>query len=92
MPYRIIFTKEFDKRAAKFLKKHPDQRAKYIKTLQLLEQNPFHPSLRLHPLSGNLKGLYSVSISTRNRITLELKIEQEQIIPVHIGSHALVYR
>jgi len=63
----------------------------YLKTLQLLELNPHHPSLRLHPLSGKLQALHSVSINLSYRITLELMIQDEQIIPVNVGDHDAVY-
>jgi plasmid maintenance system killer protein len=55
--------------------------------LQLLEANPFHPSLRLHTLSGKLQGIHSVSINLSYRITLELLIQDGQIIPINVGDH-----
>jgi mRNA-degrading endonuclease YafQ of YafQ-DinJ toxin-antitoxin module len=59
--------------------------------LQLLELNPHHPSLRLHPLSGRLQGLHSVSINLSYRITLELLIHDKEIIPINVGDHDVVY-
>jgi len=91
MSYRLIFTEQYVKRAARFLKRHPDLEKQYLKTLQLLELNPHHPSLRLHPLSGKLQALHSVSINLSYRITLELLIQDEQIIPVNVGDHDAVY-
>ncbi len=91
MSYRLIFTGQYEKRAARFLKRHPDLEMQYRKTLQLLELNPQHPSLRLHSLSGKLKALHSVSINLSFRITLELLIQDEQIIPVNVGDHDSVY-
>ena len=69
----------------------PELRQQYLKTLELLRANPFHPSLRLHPLKGRMAGLYSVSINLSYRITLELLIEDEQITPVNVGDHDTVY-
>ena len=63
----------------------------YLKTLQLLEANPYHPSLRLHALKGRLSGLHSVSINLSQRITLELLIQGREIIPVNVGDHDTVY-
>jgi mRNA-degrading endonuclease YafQ of YafQ-DinJ toxin-antitoxin module len=91
MSYRLIFTEQYARRAARFLKRHPDVEKQYLKTLQLLELNPHHPSLRLHPLSGKLQTLHSVSINLSYRITLELLIQDEQIIPVNVGDHDAVY-
>lgn len=91
MSYRLIFTDQYTRRAARFLKRHPDLEKQYLKTLQLLELNPHHPSLRLHTLGGKLQGLHSVSINLSYRITLEILIQDEQIIPVNVGDHDTVY-
>lgn len=91
MSYRLIFTDQYTKRAARFLKRHPDLEKQYLKTLQLLELNPHHPSLRLHALSGKLNTLHSVSINLSYRITLEILIQDERIIPVNVGDHDAVY-
>lgn len=91
MSFILIFTDQYTKRAARFLKRHPDLEKQYLKTLQLLELNPHHPSLRLHPLIGRLQGLHSVSISLSYRITLELLIRDEEIIPINVGDHDVVY-
>jgi mRNA-degrading endonuclease YafQ of YafQ-DinJ toxin-antitoxin module len=64
----------------------------YRKTLLLLEANPHHPSLRLHALRGRLEGLHSVSINLSYRITLEVLIKGQTLIPIDIGSHDVVYR
>ena len=91
MTFQLVFTAQYDKRAACFLKRHPELEKQYLKTLQLLEMNPHHPSLRLHVLNGRLQGLHSVSINLSYRITLELLIQDEEIIPVNVGDHDVVY-
>lgn len=91
MSYTLVYTEQYNRRAARFLKRHPEVREQYRKTLQLLAVNPEHPSLRLHPLKGKLKGLHSVSINLSYRITLELIVEDQRIIPVNIGNHDAVY-
>ena len=89
--FKLIFTQSYEKRAARFLKKHRDLESIYKKTLQLLEINPYHPSLRLHTLTGNNDGLHSVSINLKYRITLEFLMSEKMIIPVNVGSHDQVY-
>ena len=91
MTFQLVFTEQYNKRAARFLKRHPELEKQYLKTLQLLEMNPHHPSLRLHALGGRLQGLHSVSINLSFRITLELLIQDEEIIPVNVGDHETVY-
>lgn len=91
MPFQLVFTDDYTRRALRFLKRHPEPKAQYGKTLALLEMNPHHPSLRLHALQGKLHGLHSVSINPSYRITLELQIADGQIIPVNLGDHDAVY-
>lgn len=91
MPYTLVFTEQYNRRAARFLKQHPQVRQQYAKTLQLLELNPVHPSLRLHPLRGRLDGLHSVSINLSYRITLEIVVEATRIVLINVGDHDAVY-
>ena len=91
MAYKLIFTEDYTRRALRFLKRHPELKNQYTKTLLLLELNPHPPSLRLHALSGRLQGVHSVSINLSYRITLELQIQEQQIIPLNVGDHDAVY-
>jgi addiction module RelE/StbE family toxin len=91
MTFRLIYTESYLKRAKKFLKKHPEVRKQYQKTLELLELNPRHPSLRCHALQGRLHGLTSVSINMSYRITLEILITENDIILIDVGHHDQVY-
>ncbi len=92
MSWSLVFTESYNKQAARFLKRHPNLRDAYRKTLLLLEANPFHPSLRLNGLQGRLKALHTVSINLSYRITIDLLIDGQQIIPIAIGDHHSVYR
>ena len=91
MGYSLVFTAHYDKIEQRFLKRHPDLLERYHKTLALLEQDPFQPSLRLHALQRALAGLHAVSINLQYRITLELEVREHEIILVNIGSHGEVY-
>lgn len=91
MAWQLVFTEQYNRRAARFLRSHPELRGQYAKTLQLLEVNPHHPSLRLHALKGRLSGLYSVSINLGYRITLEILIAESEIVPINVGDHDAVY-
>ena len=91
MSNTLVYTEQYNHRALRFIKRHPDLKSQYFKTLQLLEINPSHPSLCLHPLQGKLKHLHSVSINMSYRITLELMISDDQIILINVGDHEAVY-
>ena len=89
--FRLIYPDSYIRRAKRFLKKHPEIHSQYHKTLELLELDPQHPSLRLHGLQGRLTGLSSVSINLSYRIVLHLVIKDNDIILVDIGDHDRVY-
>ena len=91
MSYRLIYTKSYIRRAARFIKKHSQLIGQYEKTLKLLELDPFHPSLRLHKLKGRLSELHAVSINIGYRISIEFFLNEKTIIPVNVGSHEDVY-
>jgi len=91
MAYQLVLTESYTRLALRFLKRHPELRRQYAKTLALLETNPHHPSLRLHALTGKHQDLHSVSINLSYRITLELLISGQRITPINVGDHDAVY-
>lgn len=91
MTFRLVFPASYRRREKAFLNRHPDIQSRYFKTLLLLEENPHHPSLRLHALKGRLDGLHSVSISMRYRITMEMEVREREILLVNVGTHG-IYR
>jgi mRNA-degrading endonuclease YafQ of YafQ-DinJ toxin-antitoxin module len=91
MAYTLVFTESYLRRVVIFLRRHPELRKPYAKTLALLETNPHHPSLRMHALTGRLTGIYSLSINLSYRITLELLTQDQTIVPINVGDHDTVY-
>ena len=91
MAWQLVFSEQYNRRAARFLRRHPEAGGQYAKTLKLLVANPNHPSLRLHAMTGKLSGLHSVSINLSHRITLEMLITNSEIVPINVGDHDEVY-
>jgi mRNA-degrading endonuclease YafQ of YafQ-DinJ toxin-antitoxin module len=91
MAWHLVFTEQYNRRAARFLRLHPETTGQYAKTLRLLQANPHHPSLRLHALKGKFSGLHSVSINLSYRITLEMLLTESLIVPINVGDHDQVY-
>lgn len=89
---KILYTNSYNKKAAVFLKKHPGLINLYAKTLQLLELNPGHPSLKMHKLKGKHSDLYSVAINMSYRISMTFIMKEDEVIPLDIGTHDEVYR
>ena len=70
----ILTTDASFKRAFKRLvKKNPQLQDKILVVLELLGNNPFHPSLKSHKLTGQLEGLWSCSVSYDCRIIFAFK-------------------
>ncbi|MBP7114059.1 MAG: type II toxin-antitoxin system mRNA interferase toxin, RelE/StbE family [Candidatus Peribacteraceae bacterium] len=57
------------------------------KCIEQFRNNPFHPSLRLHQLSGKLDGFWSISINRKYRIIFE--VLSETALFQSIGTHAI---
>jgi addiction module RelE/StbE family toxin len=91
MNYEIIQTDAYFEKLKKFMKKHPEVLPKYAKMIEILEVDPFHPSLRLHKLQGKLREYHSISITMQYRVVIDFIIENNRIIPIDIGTHDEVY-
>lgn len=91
MSWTLVTTASFDRRARKFLARHPDLRPRLGETLEKLRTDPFEPGLRLHPLTGKFQGMQAVSLTYSYRITLTLQITEHEILLLDIGSHDEVY-
>jgi mRNA-degrading endonuclease YafQ of YafQ-DinJ toxin-antitoxin module len=91
MTFTLVTTRHFDRCARKFLRRHPDLKPALRETLGQLRQDPFHPTLRLHALSGELSGIHAASLTHSYRLTLTLQITEREIVLLDIGSHDEVY-
>lgn len=91
MSWTLATTAFFDRRARKFLSKHPELRSRFMDTLAQLRTDPFEPGLRLHPLGGKLQGVQAVSLTYSYRITLSVQITEHEILLLDMGSHDEVY-
>lgn len=63
---------------------------KIAKQLSLFQINHFHPSLRVHKLTGNLDNIWSISIDKSLRMLYIL--EENGAYFFDIGTHNQVYR
>lgn len=88
---KVVLSEGYKKKAIKFLKKHPQVRKQYAKTLRLLRDNPQHPSLRLHKLKGQLQQFQSVSINMQYRIMIDFIIKDDVVYLLDIGEHDEIY-
>ena len=80
---QIFYSSDFVKQ----LRKLPDVVQKIaIKKELIFRDNPIHPSLRFHALTGRLKGLFSISLTLNYRMIFKRKPNGD-IIFISIGKH-----
>lgn len=87
---KLSFTQEVEKEIKKIKHKEPKLFNKITKQLNCFRNNPKHPSLRNHKLSGNLSNSYSIYIEENIRMTYYIK--DSEAVFFLIGSHDKVYR
>jgi mRNA interferase YafQ len=92
---KLVADKSFKRAFKKLIKKNPQLKEKLFSILDLLEADPFIPSLKSHKLTGNLEGYWSCSVAYDCRIIFTFRqdtdSEETLIILVDIGSHDEVY-
>ncbi len=90
--WTLIATEGYKRALKSFVKKHRDLIAAHARVLRLLEEDRYHPSLKLHPLHGRHEGERAVSITYSFRLTLTLVVIEHEILLLDVGSHDDVYR
>lgn len=87
MAYTILFTPEFKRDYRKL----PDQLKEALKERgKLFQENPFHPLLKTHKLTGALKECWSYSVDFRIRVIFQYASKTE-ILLLRVGDHS-IYR
>ncbi|MBV5279341.1 MAG: type II toxin-antitoxin system mRNA interferase toxin, RelE/StbE family [Campylobacteraceae bacterium] len=89
--YIIDQTELFERTAQKFFKKHRNLLPKFVEVIQMLQSDPFSPSLKTHKLKGELSKYHACRLTYEYRIIVTIVITEEQIILMDIGSHDEVY-
>lgn len=66
-----------------------------LQTLDELAHDPFHPALKTHKLSGQLKGLWACSVEYDCRIVFTFELDpdtgDDMIVLIDLGTHDEVY-
>ncbi|MBS9783775.1 type II toxin-antitoxin system mRNA interferase toxin, RelE/StbE family [Candidatus Gracilibacteria bacterium] len=75
----------------KFKELDSDQKDFVLDVLDFFREDPHHPSLRNHPLSGSMAGKRSISAGDDCRIIFVEKNNYIQVLMLDIGTHDEVY-
>jgi addiction module RelE/StbE family toxin len=91
----LVWSNTFVRALKRLVRTRPDIQKKVERTLQVLAEDSFHPSLRSHKLKGDLEGVWARSVDFDNRILFEFVRNQvtgeEEIFLLTVGSHDEVY-
>jgi addiction module RelE/StbE family toxin len=91
----LNWSSSFKKAFRKTIKNVPGLKEKIIVTMNLLEQDPFHPKLKSHKLQGVLEDNWACSISYDLRIIFTFvqnpSTSETEILLTNIGTHEDVY-
>ena len=90
--FAIVTPDSFLRQARKFFREHPDLKPRFTKLITDLQNDPFAPHLKMHPLKGRLSGCHAVRLTYSYRVTLTIAISEKEIVLLDIGSHDDVYR
>lgn len=86
----IHLSSNFLRNYRRLLRKNPQIKARVTERLSLFNNNPSHPSLRLHKLRGKMVTDWSIAIASDLRLIF-IYIE-DGILLVDIGKHEEVYK
>ncbi len=87
----IKISSKFKKNLADLNRKNKTLVVKINKQLILFSQNPAHPSLRTHKLSGNLSNSWSISVDRNFRMVYTISADKKAYF-YKLGTHEEVYR
>ena len=91
----LVWGKTFLRAFRRILKKHPELRNDFEKTLRLLGENPFADRLATHKLKGKLSGSWACSVGYDLRIVFDFvkstSRQEDDILLMDIGTHDEVY-
>lgn len=86
---KILISKYAQKKYKKYRKTDSKLSQKLDTAIDKLKNNPSHPSLRLHKLSGNKSEQWSISATSDIRIIFQYV--GEGVLIVDLGTHDEVY-
>lgn len=86
----LIWGSSFKRSFRKTIENNQYLKKKFVETIEIFVENPFHPALRTHKLSGRLKGLWAFSIDYDCRVIFKFMDDGSALL-IDIGTHDEVY-
>jgi len=86
----LIWGSSFKRAHKKVTSANPDLKSKIAQALKTFADNPLHPSLKTHKLSGKLKGLWAFVVAYDCRVVFQF-LDDQDVLLIDIGKHDEVY-
>lgn len=89
----LIRTNRFVRAARRMCRKRPQIDADFVRALELLAEEAFHPNLKTHKLRGSLQRSFACSVTYDVRIIFEFVDDGgvESILLQTVGTHDEAY-
>ena len=91
----LIWSAAFVRAFKRAIRRRPELRAKLEIVLQMLVDDPFHPTLRSHKLKGQLTGIWACTADYDCRVLFEFikneASDDDDILLLTVGKHDEVY-
>jgi addiction module RelE/StbE family toxin len=87
---KITWDSGFKRAYKQRVKENEQLKKQFWHAMALFQEDPFHPFLKTHKLTGKLKGLSASSVSYDYRVVFTF-LSQNQVLLVDVGTHDEVY-
>lgn len=91
----LVWSPGFTRSLKRLVRQSPNLKLPVLQTLNQLQEDISHPSLRTHKLKGDLSDRYACSINYSDRIVFKIVKNDdsgdEEILLLALGSHDEVY-
>ncbi len=87
---KLVWYKSFIRAFKKTIRKNPELKGKLQEALEIFVNDPYHPILGTHKLSGKLKGHHAFGLGYDFRVVFKF-IDHEEVALISIGRHEEVY-
>jgi mRNA-degrading endonuclease YafQ of YafQ-DinJ toxin-antitoxin module len=86
----VAFSTSFKRAFKRKISGKADKEEKFWRAVEIFSNDPYHPSLRTHKLSGKLKGLLSFTVEYDLRVIFYFS-DPDTARFINIGTHDDVY-
>lgn len=92
---KLSWDTSFRRAFKRHTRNNPALQSRIFQALDRLMEDPFHPALKTHKLSGQLKGLWACWVEYDCRIVFTFEpdhdVGEDMIVLIDLGTHDEVY-